>query len=98
MLESKPENDFREHVESFGFLYLKFAILAMAGFPDRIILGENRLIFFIEWKRPGTIHHKRKGKKLQYHRHKTLRALGFGVYVLDNLEDAKNVLYDEMGK
>ncbi len=92
MLESKIENEFRTYVESIGFLYLKFSILGIAGFPDRIVLGARRLIFFIEWKRPGALNKNRKGEKLQKYRHKVLRSFGFGVYVLDNLDQAKEAL------
>lgn len=98
MLESKLENDYRKYVESLGLLYLKFSILGMAGFPDRIILGANKLIFFIEWKRPGKTDGKRKGEKLQAYRHKVLRKFGFNVYVLDNLEQAKEILNCEINK
>ncbi len=97
MLESKIENDFRKHTKSFGLLYLKFAIFGMVGFPDRIILGSNRLIFFVEWKRTGATSGKRRGEKMQKYRHGVLRSFGFHVYILDSLEQAKGVLKNELG-
>jgi hypothetical protein len=95
MLESSLETEFKKYVESHGCVYLKFAIIGVAGFPDRIVIGKGRLIFFIEWKRPGAKNKKRKGEALQSFRHKTLRKFGFNVYVLDNLEEAKGVLHAE---
>ena len=44
-------------------------------------------IIFIEFKRPGE-----KATAAQKKEHRKLRARGFEVYVIDNVEDAKRVL------
>jgi len=98
MLESAIEKEFKKHVDKHGCLYLKFSILGMAGFPDRIIIGSNRLIFFVELKKPGLKNKKRRGEKLQQHRHTTLRKFGFNVYLIDSLKEAKGVFDAEFNR
>lgn len=65
----------------------KFSPDGTNGLPDRIILGPNAVIFFIEFKRPGE-----KPTRLQAYIHKLLRDLGFDVYVCDNVAEAKKIL------
>lgn len=62
-----------------------------AGWPDRIILFPDEKAAFCELKAPGE-----KPRKLQTHRHGQLRALGFKVYVIDNIGQIESVL-DEIG-
>lgn len=61
------------------------------GCPDRIALFPEGNIAFIETKAPGE-----KPRQLQEARHRTLRELGFRVYVVDRIEQIENVL-DEIG-
>lgn len=96
MIESTIENKFKEYVNQRGCVYLKFSILGVAGFPDRVILGPNKLVLFIEWKRPGVKFGKRKGEALQSLRHDMLQDFGFPVFVLDDLAKAKIILNNEI--
>lgn len=65
----------------------KFSPDGTRGLPDRIILGPNATIFFIEFKRPGE-----KPTRLQDYIHTLLRNLGFDVYVCDEVDEAKKIL------
>ena len=60
-----------------------------AGWPDRIILLHDGKIGFVEVKAPGKV-----PRKLQLHRHKQLRRLGFHVYVLDETEQIGGIIDD----
>ena len=51
-----------------------------SGWPDRIVLLPDGKIGFVEVKVPGE-----KPRKLQVHRHEQLRALGYKVFVLDDM-------------
>lgn len=51
-----------------------------SGWPDRIVLLPDGKIGFVEVKAPGE-----KPRKLQVHRHDQLRALGYKVFVLDDM-------------
>ena len=51
-----------------------------SGWPDRIVLLPDGKIGFVEVKAPGE-----KPRKIQVHRHDQLRALGYKVFVLDDL-------------
>ncbi len=88
-LESSTERSFSEVVENSGYKDVK---IRLKGWPDRLILLNNGYSFYIEFKREG-----KRPSKLQLYTHKQLRALGFHVYVCDNLVHAKCILmYEEM--
>ena len=65
----------------------KFVSPGMAGMPDRLILLPGGRMAFAELKAPGRI-----PRPLQLARHKKLRALGFSVYVIDDLDEIGGVL------
>lgn len=64
-----------------GGLAPKFTSPGLDGMPDRIVLMPGGHMAFVEVKAPG-----RKPRPLQEARHRTLRELGFSVYVLDDEE------------
>ena len=68
-------------------LCLKWVSPGYAGVPDRIVLLPYGRIGFVEVKAPGE-----KPRKLQVSRHRLLRRLGFGVYVLDRPEGIEKIL------
>jgi len=90
-VETKAENKFRLWVEKERKeLCFKINPLGRAGLPDRIIVGKDRLIFFIEFKRAG-----KTPRKLQTYIHKLLREFGFNVYVCYSLEEAQEAYWKE---
>ena len=80
--ESLIERKVCRYARSKGLRADKWTSPGRRSVPDRIILGPERLIFFIEFKRPGE-----KPTKLQEAEHAELRKLGFSVFVIDNVED-----------
>ena len=69
----------REAVRNAGGLALKFTSSGWDGMPDRLALFPGGRMAFVEVKAPG-----KKPRPLQLARHRTLRQLGFRVYVLDD--------------
>jgi hypothetical protein len=65
----------------------KFSPDGTRGLPDRIVLGPNRTIFFIEFKRIGG-----KVTPIQAFIHKILKGLGFDVYVCYSKAEAEKVV------
>lgn len=79
MREKTIEQKFREAVRNAGGLALKFTSPGWDGMPDRLALLPGGRMAFVEVKAPG-----KKPRPLQLTRHRTLRQLGFRVYVLDD--------------
>lgn len=79
MREKTIEQKFREAVRNAGGLALKFTSPGWDGMPDRLALLPGGRMAFVEVKGPG-----KKPRPLQLARHRTLRQLGFRVYVLDD--------------
>jgi len=86
-LESKTESDAVDYAVSLGCLTLKLNVLGRKGWPDRLFVYRGSLIF-IEFKRQGET-----PRKLQEYVHEKIRAHGFKTYVIDNLVEAKIILY-----
>lgn len=79
MREKTIEQKFREAVRNAGGLALKFTSPGWDGMPDRLALLPGGRMAFVEVKAPG-----KKPRPLQLARHRTLRQLGFRVYMLDD--------------
>lgn len=79
MREKTIEQKFRAAVKAAGGLALKFASPGFDGVPDRLALLPGGRMAFVEVKALGE-----KPRPLQLARHRTLRRLGFKVYVLDD--------------
>ncbi len=79
LLEKKIEQKLEKAVKVQGGLALKFVSPNFDGMPDRIILLPEGKLAFVEVKANG-----KKPRALQLARHRTLKKLGFRVYVLDN--------------
>lgn len=79
MREKTIEQNFREAVKNAGGLALKFTSPGWDGMPDRLALLPGGRMAFVEVKAPS-----KKPRPLQLARHRTLRQLGFRVYVLDD--------------
>ena len=74
VLESHVEYLFAQGLAELGVDSIKLRLLGSSGWPDRLVLIPGGIPIFIELKRPGG-----KLRKLQRHRHKTLRGLGYEV-------------------
>ncbi len=86
-LEKEIEGKSCRYGKSIGWEMQKFTSPARRSVPDRMCLHDFGTIIFIEFKRPGE-----KATAAQKKEHRKLRARGFEVYVIDNVEDAKRVL------
>lgn len=72
------------------FMVKKLSTLNMygeVGWPDQEWSVRGGITFYIEGKRPGE-----KPTEIQERRHDELRALGFSVYVIDDISNGKNVI------
>lgn len=63
------------------------------GLPDRLNMLPGARIFFCEVKSTG-----KTATAIQKTVHKTIRSLGFSVYVIDNTEDMTEMLKTELLK
>lgn len=57
------------------------------GIPDRLVLAPMGICVFVELKRPG-----QKPRKLQEHRIKELKTLGFEVRTIDSFEGVQDLI------
>ena len=91
MREKAIEQKLVRAVKASGGIAPKFSSPGFDGMPDRIVLMPCGRIAFVEVKAPGE-----KPRALQLSRHELLRRLGFKVFVLDNVEDIKNIVSEVM--
>lgn len=84
--ESVIEADVSRYAVSKGVLTLKLNVSGRRGWPDRIYLFNGR-VMFIEFKRQGE-----QPRKLQEYVHGQLRQHGFGVFVVDNLQQGRDCI------
>lgn len=87
MMESAIERHLALSVNKMGGMAVKFVSSGLDGVPDRIILLPERKIAFVELKAPG-----KKLRPLQEKRSRQLMALGFPVYVIDDVGQIGGVL------
>lgn len=86
-LEAEIEKPAVAYGRKTGWVMRKYTSPAHRSVPDRLCMHDFGTIVFIEFKRPGE-----DATALQKDEHRELRARGFIVYVIDNVEDAKRVL------
>lgn len=82
--ESNIEREFVKYAKLQGCYAPKFT--GERGYPDRIVYGPG-FLFWIEFKRPGET-----PEKYQKRIHKRLQDAEQSVYVIDNLDEAKELL------
>jgi len=87
MREKELEKRLVRAVKDRGGICPKLVSPGMDGMPDRMIMLPGCFIAFVEVKAPG-----KEARPLQRHRHQQLRALGFQVFVLDDLEQIPGIL------
>lgn len=88
MLEKVIEKELVKEVKRQGGLCWKFTSPSTAGVPDRVVMLPKGKFGFVELKAPG-----KKLRPIQVKRNKQLKLLGIKVYVLDSLDQVKEVLY-----
>lgn len=87
MKESVIERHLAVSVKRLGGMAVKFVSPGLDGVPDRIVLLPGRKIAFVEVKAKG-----KKPRPLQEKRKRQLMALGFPVYVIDDVRKIGGVL------
>lgn len=85
--EKRVEKVLTDAVKRMGGMAVKFVSPGLDGVPDRIVLLPNRKMAFVELKAPG-----KKLRPLQEKRKRQMEALGFPVYVIDDVEQIGGVL------
>lgn len=70
-----------------GGLCIKLLTYQFTGLPDRMCLFPHGRIIFVELKSTGE-----KPRKIQLSVHKTLRALGFRVEVIDTIRGVEDLI------
>jgi hypothetical protein len=86
MRESKIEINCSRWAKSNGWLGFKFSSPQQRGVPDRLYI-KNGVTVYVEFKALG-----KKATKYQLHTIEKMREHGANVYIIDNLEDFKNVM------
>ena len=81
MLERSVEAELVKQVKNLGGICWKFTVPSTSGVPDRIILYNGKT-YFVELKAPG-----KKPRPLQRKIHRDMKAQGFPVTTIDNIED-----------
>lgn len=84
--ESDIERTFARWATSYRLLVVKLGSSWTRGLPDRMIIGPNARVLFLEFKRPG-----KKATKYQDYVHNLLRNYGFTVHVVDSVKEAKEI-------
>lgn len=84
--EKALEQKLKTVIRFNGGLYLKLLPFQCNGLPDRLCLLPEGVIFFAEIKSTGD-----KPKKLQTYMHKKIRKLGFKVFIIDTLDQIKEI-------
>lgn len=82
--ESDIENKFVKWATDHELMPVKLNLAGRRGMPDRMVLGHEGKIIFIEFKKPGE-----SAKKLQLHNHMILAERGFKVFIVEAFKDAK---------
>lgn len=93
MLEKELERKMKEMVESIDGKFLKMFVSGETGIPDRLMLLPGGKACFVELKQKG----KKPTKKQLYYHQKLIRQ-GHAVYVIDNVQDAADLIADLAGE
>ena len=94
-LETSTERSFVTYVEGHDCSSIK---INKRSWPDRFTILTNGYGFYIEFKREGKVDKfgKRQGEKYQKHTHRKLKKKGHHVYLVDTLEQAKEIFHYEL--
>ena len=87
MLESQIEEKVGTYAKEQGFLVYKFTSPQRAAVPDRLYITPRGDISFLEFKRTGQV-----PTPAQAREHDRLRDYGVRVFVVDSVEQGKEVV------
>ena len=88
MLERDIEDAVCKHArKQYKMLTLKFTSPQRRNVPDRIFLGFNGLMFFIEFKAPGKTPSDGQAREIN-----RIEGRGHRVYVCDDIEEGKDII------
>lgn len=87
MREKIIEKELKNAAKSMGGIALKFISPGFNGMPDRLVLLPRGKIAFIELKAPG-----KKLRPIQEKRKRQIEALGFLVFLIDNIDQIGGVM------
>lgn len=87
MREKQVEQKLVKAVQACDGICPKLVSPGMDGMPDRMALLPGGRIGFVEVKAPG-----KEPRPLQKLRHRTLRSLGFQVFILDDPEQIPGII------
>lgn len=93
MLESTLEQAVKKHIRSLGGRCYKWVCPGENGVPDRICILPGGKIIFIELKRSGRKDGMSARQKKMF---RVLKSLGCKAWRIDNLEDLKARLQNEV--
>lgn len=91
MLENEIEQKMKEMVEAVDGKLLKMRVTGESGIPDRLMLLPGGKACFVELKQKG----KKPTKKQLYYHQKLIRQ-GHAVYVIDNVQDAADLVQEKL--
>lgn len=91
-LEKDVESYLRNKVKKQGGRCIKLSSQHEEGLPDRLILMPGGKVFFVETKRKGG-----KLAPMQILQHRSLRKLGFRVYIPYTKDEVDTLLKEEGG-
>lgn len=91
LLEKDIESRVCRYAEKRGWRAMKFVSPNYRSVPDRIFFKHPGRVFFIEFKKPGQKPTEKQKREID-----RLKAEGFDVFVVDNVEEGKTII-DLMG-
>ena len=68
-----------------NYMCIKLLSTFIKGLPDRMIIGDNRTVEFVEFKSTGM-----KLRRVQVYIHEKLKKYGFTVYIIDSIDSLEN--------
>jgi hypothetical protein len=90
MLEHEIEKKVCDYAREKGFEVYKFSSPNRVGVPDRMFVAPYQRVFWIEFKSKG-----KQPTPVQEREARKLTNCGFDVYLIDNVEDGKEVIDNE---
>lgn len=88
MRESEIEKAVCDYAkDKYDALCLKLTSPSRRGVPDRLVLFPGGKTFFVEFKAPGKV-----PTSSQMREHDRIRALGFRVFVVDDITYGKTII------
>jgi hypothetical protein len=91
-LEKIIEAKVCEHAKKLGCYVRKFTSPSHRSVPDRMFITPNGVVYFIEFKRMGEV--PTTGQSVEIEK---IRKMGVKVFVVDAVEDGKNVVESMCG-